>query len=539
MRYLMLLAASVALVMPALPTSAMAPPTPRPIPQNGFPDVVFLQTDGTTPPSTILDALRAIDEDGLADLLTASSVTRGAAGVADAALDRMLARERATTGRMPRDPRFDAYVTLPAGADADMLITRLSASPAVVMAAIAPKPVESPMIAAPGGTPNYQGQQYYENAASQGGIGAEVAWSNGITGAGVAMCDIEYDFNESHCDLPPIIELGFDPVSPYGDGHGTAVLGEMIALDDGTGVKGIAYGATELYFAGSYDGNVNDFGAAMYRAIAALPAGSVMLLEAQIQGPNWNDDGFGTGFVPAEWWRPWYDATRTAVANDIIVLAAAGNGYQNLDDPIYSTGNFGHHPFLPQNDSGAIMVGAGAGWPTCYSYPARTRLPFSNYGSRLDTQGYGGCVYTTGYGDLLDTANCDFTSTFGGTSSATPIVAGACMLVQERARELLGRSLNCVEMRDLLESTGTPQTGDLSFHIGPLPNVIAAINAIDPPPPPCDADFNGDGVVNGADLGVLIAWFGSGGYPGDLDDSGTIDGADLGLFLGQWGDCPK
>lgn len=47
------------------------------------------------------------------------------------------------------------------------------------------------------------------------------------------------------------------------------------------------------------------------------------------------------------------------------------------------------------------------------------------------------------------------------------------------------------------------------------------------------ADLNGDGVVNGADLGILLAgWGGSG--PADLDGSGTVDGADLGLLLGQW-----
>ncbi|MFG0275591.1 MAG: endonuclease/exonuclease/phosphatase family protein [Phycisphaerales bacterium] len=54
--------------------------------------------------------------------------------------------------------------------------------------------------------------------------------------------------------------------------------------------------------------------------------------------------------------------------------------------------------------------------------------------------------------------------------------------------------------------------------------------------PPCPADLNGDNVVDGADLGLLLgAWGGSG--PADLNGSGTIDGADLGLLLGAWGPC--
>jgi hypothetical protein len=52
----------------------------------------------------------------------------------------------------------------------------------------------------------------------------------------------------------------------------------------------------------------------------------------------------------------------------------------------------------------------------------------------------------------------------------------------------------------------------------------------------CAPDFNGDGQVNGADLGVLL---GSWGLPGtDLNGDGTTDGADLGLLLGTWGTCP-
>lgn len=55
---------------------------------------------------------------------------------------------------------------------------------------------------------------------------------------------------------------------------------------------------------------------------------------------------------------------------------------------------------------------------------------------------------------------------------------------------------------------------------------------------PCPADLDGSGVVDGADLGLLLgSWGDPGPLPADLDGSGTVDGADLGLLLGAWGAC--
>lgn len=48
------------------------------------------------------------------------------------------------------------------------------------------------------------------------------------------------------------------------------------------------------------------------------------------------------------------------------------------------------------------------------------------------------------------------------------------------------------------------------------------------------ADLNCDGTVDGADLGALLAAWGTPG-PGDLNNDGVVDGADLGELLSQWG----
>jgi hypothetical protein len=48
------------------------------------------------------------------------------------------------------------------------------------------------------------------------------------------------------------------------------------------------------------------------------------------------------------------------------------------------------------------------------------------------------------------------------------------------------------------------------------------------------ADLNRDGIVDGADLGLLLSgWGGSGA--GDLDGDGVVDGSDLGLLLAAFG----
>ncbi len=57
--------------------------------------------------------------------------------------------------------------------------------------------------------------------------------------------------------------------------------------------------------------------------------------------------------------------------------------------------------------------------------------------------------------------------------------------------------------------------------------------------PPCTPDLNLDGVVDGADLGILLGNWGScGGCVADINGDGIVDGADLGALLGAWGGCP-
>lgn len=57
----------------------------------------------------------------------------------------------------------------------------------------------------------------------------------------------------------------------------------------------------------------------------------------------------------------------------------------------------------------------------------------------------------------------------------------------------------------------------------------------------CPGDLNNNGVVDSADVSVMLGFWGFAGVgipvAADLDNSGTIDGADLMILLGNWGAC--
>lgn len=59
------------------------------------------------------------------------------------------------------------------------------------------------------------------------------------------------------------------------------------------------------------------------------------------------------------------------------------------------------------------------------------------------------------------------------------------------------------------------------------------------PPNLCPADFNGDSIVNAADLAQLLAMWGPcSDCPADLNGDDEVGPADLAALLGAWGMCP-
>lgn len=55
--------------------------------------------------------------------------------------------------------------------------------------------------------------------------------------------------------------------------------------------------------------------------------------------------------------------------------------------------------------------------------------------------------------------------------------------------------------------------------------------------PSCLGDLDGNGAVDGADVGLLLASWGIDDPVADLDGNGVVDGGDVGLLLAAWGAC--
>jgi Subtilase family len=320
---------------------------------------------------------------------------------------------------------------------------------------------------APPATPNFTARQGYLDAAP-GGIDARWAWTQpGGRGAGVRVIDCEWGWRFTHEDLTQnqggVVAGTADPTpDSRSTNHGTAVLGEISGDDNGIGITGISPDAVVSASAFSVPSS-----SAIRSAADRLGQGDIILLEIHRGGPNYPGGDTQFGFIAIEWWPDDYLAIRYAVNRGTVVVEAAGNGSQNLDDPVYDTRPAGfpawwNNPFRRnQLDSGAILVGAGAP-PSGNQGPDRSRLNFSNFGASIDAQGWGREVVTTGYGDLQGGgpgSNVDlwYTSQFSGTSSASPIVVGALACLQGVLRAHGRPPLSPARARELLRATGSPQ----------------------------------------------------------------------------------
>jgi subtilase family protein len=320
------------------------------------------------------------------------------------------------------------------------------------------------------------------------GMDVRYAWTlPGGKGENVKIVDIELNWNLNHNELTAVLSDAFILVRgidrlPDADqnqaniNHGTAVLGELVAADDGIGVTGIAHRSRLGLINPLTNGTTPDVAGAIRRAASKLEPGDVMLLELSTTGPRF-DPFAGRGLVPVEFNPDIFAAIKEATSSGIIVVESAGNGFEDLDHPAYG-GAFDRS----NRDSGALIVGAGRPEGGIYGAgPDRTRLGESNFGSRVDLQGWGRFVTTCGYGDrrFEQGPNNWYTIDFSATSAAAAMIAGAAAVLQSIVKERGRAPLTAEEMRILLVSTGSPQAGNLNEHIGPRPDLRAAIEGLD------------------------------------------------------------
>ncbi|AMR05832.1 S8 family peptidase [Bacillus thuringiensis] len=304
------------------------------------------------------------------------------------------------------------------------------------------------------------------------GINAPYAWSiKGGDGKGTTFVDMEYGWLFNHEDLVnQKIELISGQNKSEHHDHGTSVLGIVSAEDNNIGGIGIAPKAKVKVVSQIRDNGNYNTADAILSAVNNMQAGDILLLEAQA-----TYDGYGDkNYFPVEVKPDIFDAIRMGTNKGIIIIEAGANGGNDLDQFRDRNGKQVLNRNSPDfKDSGAIMVGAAS------ARVPHKRSYFSNYGSRVDVYGWGNAVDTTDAKPSEFITNL-YTSSFAGTSSASPIIAGAAASIQGIAKNNQGRVYTPRQLRDILSdsSTRTKSNDPTSDKIGVLPDLKAILSKL-------------------------------------------------------------
>lgn len=294
------------------------------------------------------------------------------------------------------------------------------------------------------------------------------ATTNQTRGAGITIGVIDNSAFVNHEELAGNVEVepGFSPITSPVFGvdahHGTAVLGIMLAKDDGKGITGVAPDARAILFPAVVAGQGGRFFNAMASAVGTLEAGDVLCIPLDF--PTIYIDPL-TGVV---------QQLAGTVLQSAAVFALAQTANQIGISTVVAAGNectvvqTAPTPATPPTTT--ITVGACIpGQPRLGNVTglgAYTRLPFSNYYRTenplqpVDVSAWGAYVTTCGFGDLWrgdnsasssgETNNLrTYTLQFGGTSAAAAMVAGCVARMQSTAKGLFGAPLLPQQVKSL------------------------------------------------------------------------------------------
>lgn len=363
----------------------------------------------------------------------------------------------------PLPSSFTSYYAIKCSRDVEpeQIANEIATWPNVEIAYVEGGPVQPPVN--PSDDPRSSSQGYL-NAAPDG-IDARWAWSS-ANGSGIGFVDLEQGWTLNHEDLGAANITIISGLSQAYHGHGTAVLGEVVQVDNAIGGIGIAPGATTRVVSQWRTASTYNTAEAILSAVAQMSSGDVLLLEAQTTYPT------ASGFVPVEVEQVVFDAIQFATSQGIVVVEAGGNGAVDLDKFQDVNGKqILNRASTDFRDSGAIMVGAAS------SSVPHQRLSFSNFGSRIDCFAWGENIDTCGDGWTGTNANA-YTASFDGTSGASPIVTGAALLLQSwkvkrGESRYLPSTLRALLSNPSLNTLSATPDKDM---IGVMPNLQAIIN---------------------------------------------------------------
>ncbi|MFY0759498.1 S8 family peptidase [Metabacillus dongyingensis] len=264
-------------------------------------------------------------------------------------------------------------------------------------------------------------------------IKADAVQSSGIRGSGVKVAVLDSGIDASHEDLNVSGGASFVAAEPNpfidGNSHGTHVAGTVAALNNTTGVLGVAPDVT-LYAVKVLDSS----GSGTYSGIA--------------QGIEWavenGMDVINMSLGGSQGSSALQQAVDQAYNKGVVVAAAAGN-----------SGSKGKRNTIgyPAKYSSVIAVGAVDS--------SNNRASFSSVGSELDVMAPGVNTLSTVPGNKY--------AAFNGTSMASPHVAGAAALILSKYPGMTN-----IEVINHLKNTAVP-LGDPFYYGAGVINVQAAI----------------------------------------------------------------
>jgi hypothetical protein len=258
-----------------------------------------------------------------------------------------------------------------------------------------------------------------------------------------------------------------------------------------------------------------------------------------------NDDGDGCDFLTS---RVRLDGVEAGTAYLVRVGGALGDAGEATLEVTCSPA-----PVVPSNDrcTGAVAITAAAPNGT-------SEIAFDSTVAADDapTAPGGGCAgatilhdvwyrYEPTYGGITTFSLCDPSTSFDTRLE----VWDDCPSQQGGTGNLLACN------NDGLDAAGCGNRSELSVNLAcgrsylvrvggfsrPVaggPGLLRVTAGLIPCSETCRADLDGNGIVEGGDLGRLInAWGPSHTGPEDLDLDGKVDGADLAMLLTEWGPC--
>jgi|GEM_PF-526727 len=256
-------------------------------------------------------------------------------------------------------------------------------------------------------------------------INAPLAWDLSVGNPNVRVAVVDDAVLTTHQDLSPSIwvnpgEIPGNGIDDDGNGYIDDVSGYDAADNDNNAMPPLASASSSVYTHGTHCAGIVGAATDNGTGIASIGFGlkiiPVKCNSDATPGPSlpaaYDGVAYAISVLPEvmslSWGGPGFSATNQtlidlAYANDIIVVAAAGNS--NVNTPMY-----------PAAYNHVISVAA--------TDASDTRASFSNFGPTIDVAAPGVGILSTLAGNNADYGN------LSGTSMACPLVAGLCGLMK-------------------------------------------------------------------------------------------------------------